>query len=180
MDKLLQVCAVIDAQGFTVDKVFHPREVSIISDQFKQSRLLNTGLSYKIMTAKDRRANNYVSNNLLGLSFGNTNNYGLNWFIDDANQVISAMYGSAKTENRQYVAIKNHQMITTLEKCSIPYINLEDFGCPKMDLLKLIYDTKYCNFHDREVPNEDLLICAEQKVVCLWKWINDYIKIKSQ
>ena len=176
MTSLSEVCAVIDAQGFTVNKKFHIRELAVSSANYKQCNLCKTGLTYRSMSDKDRRTANYVSNHLLGLSLGYTLFESTYWQYGES--MLVSMYGRVKTEHQPYVAIKNHQLIPLLESLQIPYVKLEDYGCPQVGLLKVIYDRKHCHFHEREVPDEDKLLCAEAKADSLWRWIIDYLKRK--
>ena len=179
MENLLKVCAVIDAQGFCVNKKFYMREIALVSHTFKQSCLCDTNLSYRMMSPKDRKVNSYISNNLLGLSLGVHIFEDKPFSTDDGEQKVIMLYEMVKTKRRKYVAIKNQHLLPILEKYNIPYVNLDDYDCPKVSLLKLVYDKPTCHFHEREVPDKDKLICAEQKVDCLWLWINDYIKLKD-
>ncbi len=176
MADFLKVCAVIDAQGFTVDKVFYPREVAVISHFYKQSSLCNTGLSFKAMSPKERRTNIYIANNLLGLSLGNV--IDTPKITSDGEQMLVIMYNKVKTERKKYVAIKNMHLIPILEKWNIPYINLENHNIYGLSFLKMVYEYPACHFHEREVPDEGKLLCAEQKVSILWAYINDFIKYR--
>ena len=179
MENLLKVCAVIDAQGFIVNKKFYMREIAVVSHTFKQSCLCDTGLSYAMMYPKDRKVNSYISNNLLGLSLGFSKGQDKTFSTDDGEQIVVMLYEKLKTKRQNYVAVKNQHLIPILEKWGVPFVDLEDFDCPKPSLLKLVYDKPTCHFHEREIPDKGKLICAEQKVDCLWHWLNDYIKSKD-
>jgi hypothetical protein len=59
-----RICAIMDAQGFTQNGLFYPREISIISPAVKMFIIVDLGLNYAEMNVKDRITNRYITNNL--------------------------------------------------------------------------------------------------------------------
>jgi hypothetical protein len=179
MEKINEICGVIDAQGFTVNGEFYIREISVVSDFLKQTELCNTNLKYPDMSKKDRKNNLYVANNILGLSLGNQKD-DLPRGIEHGNHKVLIMYEKIRTPNRPYVAVKNDQIIEELEKWGIPYMNIGDYGCPKIEDLVKVFKPKPCHFHERSIPDRRKFRCAEQKCQLIWKWITDMKKIGNK
>src|SRR5882757_7975295 len=176
MDK---VCCVMDAQGFVKDKKFYPREVAILSHTLKQTVLCDTSLLKSQMNLKDRKTNNFLANNILGMSMGT---YDLDIkanITDDAEQMILILYEKVHTDARPVVAIKNEKLCEILDDWGIPYIDLSKYGCPNITRLKQQYRARICHFHERDVPDRSKLRCAEQKCELMWKWIINYLKINN-
>jgi len=175
-NKINKICAIIDAQGFVKDGEFIPRELSLISHNFKQTLLCETNLKFVDMNIKDRITNLYIANNMLGLSLRSTNQ---NLYFNgtrDPIQLIYLMYENVRNDVKPYVGIKNPQLIELLKIWDIPYVNLSEYNCPKISSLKRHYGNKVCHFHNRFVPNRAKLKCAEEKCELLWKWLIDYYK----
>lgn len=173
-----KICAVIDAQGFVMDGHFFPREISVISNTMKQNVLCDTGLKRSLMNLRDRITNNYISNNILGMSFGSYNLEMKHKMSDDGFQVVRNIYEMVKTDKRDYVALRNDQLREILDLWKIPYIKLEDFGCPGINKLRKLYPSQVCHFHNRMVPDRVKLRCAEEKCEMLWRWLIDYWKLE--
>ena len=89
---MTKVCGVMDAQRFIKGKRFYPREISIMSHSLKQTVLCDTSLIKSEMTKKDRITNNYIANNILGMSMGVYDLDIKHNLSDDAEQVILIMY----------------------------------------------------------------------------------------
>ena len=202
-----EICCVMDAQGFVksmkkkigklecteikcdeiinekiYEKVttFYPREIGIISYTIKKVVLCDTYLQKSNMSAKDRITNNYLSNNLLGMSMGIYDLDVKHKMTDDAEQIIQSLYEMVKTDKKTIVAIKNHQLAPILERLNIPHVDMTKYGCPGINRLKKYYGrVRTCSFHEREIPDRNLLLCAEEKCVLLWKWIFHQIKLNK-
>ena len=169
----------MDAQRFYQDDRFYPREIAITSHTLKQNILIDTCLISASMSLKDQKTNIFLSNNLLGFSMGIYDLDVKHNLTDDAEQMITLLYEKVQTTKRPFVAIKNYQLAKLLDICEIPYINIESYGCPNLELLNKRFGGKACHFHERSVPNRRNLRCAEQKCDNIWKWIIEYLKINS-
>ena len=173
MDK---ICCVMDAQGFVKNKRFYPREISILSHTLKQTVLCDTSLIKSEMNLKDRKTNDFLANNILGMSMGTYDLDIKHRMTDDAAQMILILYEKVHTEARPVVAIKNDQLKEILDDWGIPYIDISCYGCPNIKKLKQQCNAKICHFHEREVPDRSRLRCAEQKCEIMWNWIINYLK----
>ena len=171
-----KVCAIIDAQGFVMDGKFFPRVISVISNSFKQTVLCDSGLRRSFLTVQDRITNNYISNNIIGLSMGNHDLGMKHKMSDDGYQVIYNIYDMVKTNKKKYIAISNDQIEEILRYWQIPYIKLQDCGCPGIEKLRKLYPMNICHFHNRAVPDRKKLRCAEEKCEMVWQWLIEHIK----
>ena len=179
MDAFDKICCVMDAQGFVKGKKFYPRELSILSDTHKQTILCDTHLDRVDLTEKDRKTNNFLSNNILGMAMSPQDLDIKEATEDNAELMIVMLYDKVKTRRREVVAIKNYQLAEILDDWGIPYVDLSRYHCPNFYRLKRLYGGNTCHFHERAVPDRSKLRCAEQKCENMWKWIIDYKKINS-
>jgi hypothetical protein len=162
MDK---VCCVIDAQGFTLNGSFYPREITIISKTSKQTFLCDVRKVFLTSNDKDKKTNEFIYNNILGIN--SSKDCGESGFIK-----LYQLYREFIYKNKNIVAIKNVQLKELLKKLNIPYIELEDYGCPAIDRLNEYYCYKACHFHKKSLMKK--IRCSEQKCELLWQWIKDY------
>lgn len=168
-----QICAVMDVQCFIKDGQYIPKELSIRANKLNISFIMDTGLDYKDMSLKDKFTNKHISKHILGMSLRSNSEYVWHKSNDGMNQ-IQLMYNMAKKPDKNYLGIKSNQLANLLNKLMIPYINLEDYGCPPIEKLKLIYISKQCGFHDNYITYKSTFRCANQKCFLLWEWVNNY------
>jgi len=174
MELLKEVCGVMDAQGFFKSNVFYPREIAIKSESFNANILCDTGLKMFEMSAKDRKTNSYLVQNMVGMAM-NSNCVKHN-LKNDAREQIKLFYNCIKTDKRQYVAIRHEHLGVLLDELEIPYIDLQHLLCPSTRKLLEKYNTRVCQFHKIAVPDKTKLRCAEQKCYALLRWISDFKK----
>jgi hypothetical protein len=92
---------------------------------------------------------------------------------------LRGMYDSVKTQEKPYLACKNHHLAAILRHEEIPFVNLcTGKAPPSMQQLDLLYEGYWlCPFHtepwlrDGRKPHT----CSERKTKYLLNWINDEI-----
>lgn len=166
-----EVCAVIDAQGYTIDGVFYPKEVALVSHKMRISVLCDIHLTRDKLTDKDRKTADWVYKTI-GLPLESKDDY---WrFASDGKytQVFSgidtvlAMYQWIKTDEKKYVAIKNPQLADILLMWDIPFINFPEKS-GKMDRhVFQILTQNTCPYHKWGQAK-----CAMSKADALWNII---------
>lgn len=155
---LANVCLVIDFDGFFIQKKFHVREMGFASltTEFKGSYRFKLDHLADRATDKDWRTIRYCTNYIHGLSLKSLPGE-KNPFDEEFLKILLKLeYKEAKTAEKYLVAFKGgHVERDVLEELEIPYVNLEDFGCPKFDCLEHFLKpvVKDCGYH-KKLRNE--------------------------
>jgi len=164
-----KLCCIIDAQGFVKNGVFFPREIAFCSDIKNVSFLVDTKLKYYKMSEKDRKTNKFIERKFLGIPL--TQEFSAKCIIDYKPEIYR-LYLTLKTSDKKLVGIKNYQLSSILSVLNIPFINLEDFGCSRLDILEKIYRENCCGFHNKKNKRGQWK-CAVRKANILWKWVKN-------
>jgi hypothetical protein len=162
------ICAIIDAQGFIFNKVFYPRELSIVSNELNVNVEVRTDLYFANMNSSDVKTNHWLIKNVIGMNLRSNNPEAVNAydFLKNAYESI------AKNNPNKYFAMKNQQLESILIQLRIPYINLTDCGCPPLSrLYKTFGPTKFCSFHTKSINRFKEGRCSLFKSTVLWKWV---------
>jgi hypothetical protein len=166
-----KIVATIDAQGFTCNKIFYPREISFISNKIDIRVEFDTNLSYEHMNPQDHKTNSYLENYVLGMSLKpltKTNINCYNFIVEIYEQIIS--------DDKNLLGLKNQQLESILNLLNIPFIDLSKEGCPPINLLNNQFGPiKFCSFHNKNIKNYKSGRCAHFKAQILWKWLTSDI-----
>lgn len=171
-DNLQKVCAVIDAQGYSLGGVFYPRMFAI-----------NNGKKLIPHEFRPVWSGEEIS------PFSKTINYQFNYVHGYAKRcsdhaipsehfvsVIQVLYEQVKDYQHPYLAVANDHLKRIMERTSIPFIDLtKGTVCPPAHKkLDVKYQTDYwlCQAHTPNHRN-DKLTCALRKVDNLWRWIEE-------
>jgi hypothetical protein len=136
------ICAIIDAQGFVKDRVFYPRELSVLSHELRMSLIVDSSLNYTGMNSKDRKTNKYISNNLLGLSMKSCPSKNAQNLSYDSSEQIRNLYLIVLQGDKEHLGIKNQQLAQVLDMIDIPYIDLNQYNCPSVKEFSKRYKRK--------------------------------------
>lgn len=169
-----QICAIVDVQGFYLNKKFFAREFAIKSGEENLCCEFKPNIEWKDIRQEDLHHVKYCCRRIFGLKFyPETLAHGSDCIYD----VLKYHYKKLATEDKKYFGIKNHHLRDILIACEIPYCNLEDFEFPS---IKKIYD-EYCDKYDhlhREINCSlhnnyyfDNLHCAKLKCNILWEYL---------
>ena len=179
MSRENQICAVIDAQGFFINKKFYPREVSIVNAEYQ--------LCFEIIPiiSLDTKINylahfNKQSQELHGIPMAQVINKDSKtvFSISKLRHIIEEIYLRLRTEEKNLFAVKNQQMAGLLTEYQIPFFNLEkeEVGgevCPTLTVFDKFSNSIYCAIHAKLAPkkNKSNHRCAMRKSKMIWDWL---------
>ena len=147
-----RIVAIIDMDGFRVKKKFLCKELGILKVGDKQARsfFFDIGIKdYSQLDPKDRRTCRFVSKHIHKLPLG------VPPFCKHAiplchlDNIIRRFYNACRIGENSTIAYKGGDVERELlDKLNIPSVNLEDFKCPKADLLfSGLKDVQTCGNH---------------------------------
>ena len=147
---------ILDLDGYFVNHHFHIREMGWCDIQGQPSSYHFTpALDYSQLDWKDRKTVNYVYHPIHGLRFNaNPSEQALPDSL--AMVMLQTLYRSLCTSTQYVVAYKGGSVEQTLlDKLNIPHVNLELFGCPKVDvLIEQGFDPGCsCGHHQKVTPH---------------------------
>lgn len=181
------VCAIIDTQGFFINKVFYPREVAIVNENLRVCFEIDCEFPREL-TIKSFKHFTYQQNVIHGIPVKKVINdisFRVLKFKYFKN-FITYVYECLKSPERPFFAVKNQQLSLLLKEYKIPFINLEDekIGneiCPTLTSFDKVYgqNTHHCLLHfllknSTMIPNYR---CSLRKASYIWEWLN--MKYKS-
>ena len=135
--RLNDIVAVMDMDGFTVNKKFDCKEMGLlkVGDIAARSFFFDIGLRWNDLSPnmKDRRSCNYVRTFIHKLSFDVPR--GMKAFqISALEAIVVNFYRDIKVDTNSAIAYKGgHYERDLLASLNIPSINLECFQCPKAE-----------------------------------------------
>ena len=166
-----QITLIIDLEGFYLSRGFFVRELGWCTIQGENdSQHFYSRLHYKDLNYKDRRTVNYVYKHIHGLRFEATYREAA-LPQRDVDAIVRALYRGG------LVAYKGgHLEKDLLDKMGLPSVNLEDFGCPKADLLwsKTEDHGKSCGHHKKQTFK--LVHCPKQETFLFFQWLQNKLK----
>ena len=135
--QLSDAVAVMDVDGFTVNKKFYCKELDLlrVGDITAQSFFFDLGIRWGDLTSKDRTSCNYVRSHIHKLPFGVP--WGTKAFrISALEAIIELFYYEIKIDKNSKIAYKGrYYERDLLANLDIPSMNLECFGFPKAERL---------------------------------------------
>ena len=165
-----QVCAIIDAQGYTINGQFHPREVAVVSHKMLMCVLCDNENKFKDLSVKEMKSAQIVYSKT-GLPFESSTDkwrkFEKNTSSErkyDGMDVILMMYQWVHTEDKPLVGIKNPQMRPILEMWDIPYLDMPEKEEPMYEQLYRKHLSRQCEYHCKENSR-----CALTKALGLWE-----------
>lgn len=171
MYDLKDICFVVDFDGFTIYNKFYIREMGysgLTKDEFGSIRFNLSPVLPKISDCNEWKTLNYIKYNICALTFKPmpTEKDCKPYYA--ANDQMLMLYERFRTKDRKVVAFKGgyceKNMLIALK---IPYLNLEDFGCPKYDYLPET-PIANCGYHIKIKRN---VHCPVQETYAFKQWI---------
>ena len=161
---------IVDLDGYKVKH--HPyivRELGLYSVSHGSfSWFLENTLPYVSLEKRDRKTVNYVYYHIHGLRFESTpQEKALPQHM--IKPLIDVAYQRSRTQQRTMVAYKGgHLEKDLLDELQIPCVNLEDFGCPKVEkLIAMGFDVGLtCGRHAKPTHH-----CPKQETYLFYQWI---------
>ena len=165
---------IIDFDGYQVKH--HPfivREIGLYSVPHGSfSWFLENKLPYLSLEQRDRKTVNYVFRHIHGLRFESS-------LPEKAlpqhmiKPMIDSAYHRSRTPNRYMVGYKGgHLEKDLLNELQIPCVNLEDFGCPKVEkLIAMGFDVgSTCGRHAKPTHH-----CPKQETYLFYQWLQSQV-----
>ena len=172
---LNNVVAVMDMDGFMVEKRFYCKELGIlkIGNIAAQSYFFDIGLEWADLSPKDRRTANYVQNNIHKLPFGVLR--GVKAIVLSAlEEIVTGVYRVMRKDTSSAIAYKGGRYERDLlMSLGIPSLNLECFGCPK--LVDLIEDMVWVETCGRHLVSDACLHCPKVEVEAFGHWLESLL-----
>ena len=162
-EKLKNIIACLDMQGFYVNDKFVPREIALVNDEICARDCIKTGLSLETLSEIDIGRCLYLSHHFHGLGLDPSN--------DDAvtlEEVLEHIKSYVTPTETNYFGVKNHMLEKLLTDNGIPYLDLNEIGCPSVRFLDSMYNQDCnCKHHEKS----PVYRCALRKCKNLWKWV---------
>ena len=173
-----KICAIIDAQGFSFNKKFIPREFSFVCDKFS--------LCFEIVPDVN---NDEKFANFKGFSHQTHYIHGipLNPVLDDGckrqikesqlHQLIEELNWMINPDNEYYLGVKNQQLKDFIAVVDIPLYDLEKIPvggemCPSLSMFDKFTTTHYCPLHSR-IRDPRRVRCSIRKCTGIWEWLKN-------
>lgn len=172
-----QITHIVDMDGFIVDKIFLCKELSIIDvrDGSYEHATFQLGKSFHYLSNADKKSALYVSNFIHGIPF---KDFGYEKYRQD--QIFDVIQNFLHSCANPIVAYKGGCFERDiLQKMSMKSINLEEFGCPKFDVLiqNPLYKitTEPCPLHCWRMKKPSLKPhhCCLREVQTFRAWLNN-------
>lgn len=161
------LCLIIDMEGFFVPKGFQARELGYYTWMGdKGSYFFDVVTPYRKLTYKDKQVVHHVMNAIMGLPYRPADCERPVHHQRDLPGVVRRLYDEFRTEFRTHVGFKGgHVEKDLLLSLNIPYIDLEQWGCPKFDKLPRPLGVG-CGCH----ANAETHHCPQLECEAFWTW----------
>ena len=163
------ICMIVDLDGYRIRSGFIARELGVYS--LKDGRLswmFDNPLPFFYLDKKDQRTCHYVYRHVHGLPW-QTRSQEKAHPQHMVKPIVDTLYRSCRTSERWLVAYKGGCLEKNLlNELQIPCVNLEDFGCPKIETLVAIGLNPgfSCGHH-----TQPQLHCPKQETYLFYQWM---------
>ena len=164
------LCLIIDLDGFVVRNSFQTRELGYYTwqgDKGVHFFDIDHRYTYQKIRQKDRATIDYVSKCVTGLPYRPAQCERPVYQQKDLRKVIRNLYLEFRTEQRTHIGFKGgHFEKDLLRDLSIPYVDIEEWGCPKYDDLAVTKRPDGCGCHS----DDERFHCAQAECEAFWNW----------
>ena len=172
-----QVCLIIDIEGLHLaDGRFQCRELGYCSWLGDVGRVAFNPLKrFSRLNPKEEKRWRFVYREIHGLSY--RPHPEKEEVVFNPRTFIKHLFWEFATEQRTHIAFKGGNIEKSyLVDLHIPYLNLEDYGCPKYDFLRTIMPPEEelnegCGQH--AIPNKHH--CAMEECQAFMRWYKDFM-----
>ena len=165
---------IIDFDGYQIKNYpYIVRELglySVLHGSF--SWFLENTLPYDSLEKRDRKTVNYVYYNIHGLRFESTpQEKALPQHM--IKPLVDVYYQRSRTQQRTLVAYKGgHLEKDLLDELQIPCVNLEEFGCPKVEkIIAMGFDSRSNCFRHAKPSHH----CPKQETHLFYQWLQSRV-----
>ena len=184
MKRESQICAIIDFQGFFIQRRFYPRELSIVNDEYQLCFEVLPEISSEIKLNNFKHFS-YQQHQLHGIPLEKVLSEKTKKIIplSQLRQLIEEIYFRVRSEDKKLLGVKNQQVGLLLKEYQIPFFNFEaeEVGgeiCPALAVFEKFKFSTYCLLHSslKRKFNESHR-CALRKSQAIWSWLT--VKLRS-
>lgn len=177
MDQVGRVCAVVDAQGFTLGKRFYVRELAIRSPNHSACLLVRVQLPRRPISAREHTTLAYQTKFIHGLSLSGITKEVLSG-DKSVGITLKAWHALLSSKECSLFACKNHYVTALLEKYKIPYLDLNTvYQVPSLVVLNQTYPLlKSCNNH---AWTSSQVRCAQRKADQIWQSLRNLRRVSE-
>ena len=170
--KMEHICMIVDLDGYRVKhQPYIVRELGLYSLQHGSfSWCLENKLPYLSLEKRDRKTVNYVYHHIHGLRFESSKQ-------EKAlpqpmvKPIMESAYLRSRTQQHTTVAYKGGCLEKNLlNELQIPCVNLEDFGCPKVEKLMGMDEGFTCGRHKKPTHH-----CPKQETYLFYRWMQSQL-----
>ena len=164
------IIAIIDMDGFVVNKEFYCRELGMLNvdKDTGMSWHFNTGLNWQNLSLKDQKCCAYVCRQIMKLPFNDYRALQLNHLPE----IVKCFYSELKISETSTLAYKGgHFEKELLQKLNIPAVNLEIYGCPRAD--HIFKDMVWLETCGKHFGKNSYRHCAKAEVEAYGLWLKE-------
>jgi len=170
MSPLDRVCAIVDAQGFSVGHSFYVRELTVKGVESCITLEFDPRINEEELTERAQRTIRYQTEYVHGLSL---RPWAKVRSSRDIVKVLKGLYKVFKYGDERYFACKNQKLAVILRKAQIPFVDLKEYGAPPMRELDRDYGgDKFCRYHNSNERSS--WTCSERKARHLSMWLTNW------
>ena len=177
-----KVCAFVDSQGFSFQKdlpandyYYLPRELSFVGYNGTEHLAYNVSISEDLLSDDQRRSYNYQMSVVHGINLYSPDGTD-DTVVEKFERDILRLYNEFKTEDRQFLGVKNQYVARILKKHGIKFINYATpfVQLPSIkDLDKIYNNRELCPLHRYRYAH---YICSLRKAKHYFKWLSNHAK----
>ena len=169
------ICAIIDLQGFFVEKKFFPRIITVNDGNCVKDYEFDPLLPS--LSAKDEKTVNFLQYKFHGYSKSGPapdtpGNF--SFLPRQLVPVLKTIYTSVASQDKPYFGVANNHLASILKEELIPFVDLTvgSGSAPSHKQLDLKYKCDWiCSKHIKSSTAK--FICSKRKVTNLWKWLQE-------
>ena len=171
------LCLIIDLEGFVVNNQFQTRELGYYTWQGdKGVYFFDVTIPYRQLSQKDRGTVAYVSKCITGLPYRPNDCERPVHHQRALKGVVKQLFCEFRTDFHTHVGFKGgHFERDLLMECGIPFINIENWGCPKYDDLPKYFKGPGCGCHADPEHHH----CPQSECEAFWTWTRSVIDKQS-
>jgi hypothetical protein len=185
LESLKTITAIIDAQGYYINKKFYPVELSVVGEDVFYCYPIDSGLELEKLSSKDKKNALFVTNAIHGLSFCPPGSDVLcKYKAKDIMSLLTVIYYNLREKHENVVfGCKNVLLARILDRSSFDYVDLCDrkHFAPTLQQLDKAQQGEpwFCAFHTNLPQSPDQrrnFRCSVRKCSLLWKWLCQRVK----
>jgi hypothetical protein len=185
LEELESITAVIDAQGFYINKEFVPVEVAVVSKGYSACWPLSTKYNLNRLSSKDRRNAVFVTNSIHGLPLSIPGcDFLCKYSSSDIKALLVRIFMKLSLDNPNVIfGCKNTLLLRLLDECSLKCVDLSNRKYFIPTLKQLDDESKsepwFCSYHSQlpcDANTRRMFRCSFRKCQRIWQWLGYRIR----